>query len=93
MTDHLKVIAKPGGLFHDDGVNQTGWRCQSRRMHLVLYHWLAGKKRQAGERQRGLSLEQTANQVNERLAAPFTAGYCRASIRDHVSPPMALRAA
>ena len=68
MGAHLKAISKPGGLFQDDGVTQTRWRGQTRRTRLVLYRWL-GKKRQAGERQRGLSPEQAANQVYDRLAA------------------------
>lgn len=62
MGRHLRTIAKPGGLFHDDQVTNTRWRGQTRRVRLILYRWI-------GDARAGEHAEAEANQVYERLAA------------------------
>ncbi|EPC00597.1 hypothetical protein L861_06565 [Litchfieldella anticariensis FP35 = DSM 16096] len=69
MAGHLKAIASPGGLFHDDRVTHTQWRGQTRRTRLVVYRRLGGGKRKLGERHRHLSPEDAVNHVVERLSA------------------------
>lgn len=71
MERHLRAIARPGGLFFDDVVNQTEWRGHTRRTRLVLYRWLPehakrGRKR-IGDRKRLLNPESAINHVYDRL--------------------------
>jgi conjugative transfer ATPase len=61
MAAHLRTLARPGGLFHDQQVTQTRWRGQTRRTRLVLYRWL-------GSDADGVGSADEANQLYERLA-------------------------
>src|SRR5699024_4869976 len=62
MDRHLRTVAQPGGLFHDDQVTNTRWRGQTRRIRLLLYRWLGGGRG-------GGFAETEANEVYERLEA------------------------
>lgn len=75
MARHLRAIAKPGGLFHDDRVTLTQWRGQTRRTRLVIYRRLGSGKGKArlGERSvRHMNPEDAANHAYERLDAALT---------------------
>ena len=61
MGDHLKTIARPGGLFTDEIVTRTRWRGQTRRVRMVLYRWL-------GASPKGVP-EEAANHVHDQLEA------------------------
>lgn len=67
MDQHLKAIAKPGGLFFDEVVTKTNWKGQNRRVRLVLYRWSTYQKHESK-----LSNEEAINQIYDRLAASLT---------------------
>jgi conjugative transfer ATPase len=39
-SHHMRAIAKPGGLFHDNRVTKQPWRGQNRRVRMVVYRRL-----------------------------------------------------
>ncbi|WP_111747137.1 conjugative transfer ATPase [Salinisphaera orenii] len=64
MARHLRTIAQPGGIFHDDRVTNTRWRGQTRRVRLLLYRWLTANE--------GLTAEDEINRVYDRLTAALS---------------------
>jgi conjugative transfer ATPase len=49
LAHHLRVIAKPGGLFEDTTVTRLPWRGQCRRVRLVVYRRAPGTIRRRGQ--------------------------------------------
>jgi len=59
---HMRAIAKPGGLFHDNRVTKQPWRGQNRRIRLVVYRRLGARAKL------DQTPEQDLNQACERIA-------------------------
>ena len=66
MAQHLQRIAKPDGLFFDDGVTQTAWRGQRQCTRMVIYRWLPDRASRSPER---VTPEQTLSNVGERVVS------------------------
>ncbi|MFJ5483725.1 conjugative transfer ATPase [Pectobacterium actinidiae] len=72
MADHLRAVAKPGGLFEDTVVTRLPWRGQTRRVRMVVYRRATG-----GTTRRGQTPEHALNVICERLSG----GLANAGIR------------
>jgi conjugative transfer ATPase len=64
FAHHLRVIAKPGGLFEDSTVTRLPWRGQVRRVRMVVYR----RALSTAASRRGQSPEQALNTICDRLA-------------------------
>jgi conjugative transfer ATPase, PFL_4706 family len=61
-TNHMRAIAKPGGLFKDTRVTKMPWRGQNRRVRMVVYRRVP-RATKTGEQ----THEQMLNQACERI--------------------------
>jgi len=63
FANHLRAIAKPGGLFEDTTVTRLPWRGQVRRVRMVVYR----RTPNAPTVRRGQSPEQALATISDRL--------------------------